>query len=95
MRTADSDASVFAMREPMHVRLEIERQKPIAGHLITADGQQPFTGWLGLISELEAAVAQLPSRRDDALLDSNRRDTSDRSEPLARSRPKTTGKQGA
>lgn len=32
------------------------RDDPIAGRLSTHEGEQPFTGWLGLISALESAI---------------------------------------
>jgi hypothetical protein len=61
------------MREPLRVYVEFDRDgDPIAGTLNAGAGQQPFTGWLGLISGLEKAVgnwhrangqARRPTRR--------------------------------
>jgi hypothetical protein len=45
------------MPEPLRVCVELDPGgDAIAGTLWTGQGQQPFTGWLGLISGLENAI---------------------------------------
>jgi hypothetical protein len=44
--------------ERLHVSLEFEAAcDPIAGTMTVGGAQRPFTGWLGLIAALEAAIA--------------------------------------
>jgi hypothetical protein len=46
------------MSERLHVSVDFEAAgDPIAGTLTVGGAQRPFTGWLGLIAALEAAIA--------------------------------------
>jgi hypothetical protein len=46
-----------AMNERLRIGLEFdEPTDPIAGTLTVGEAQRPFTGWLGLIAALEAAI---------------------------------------
>ena len=57
MRSGDATARLAFVRQPLGVYVEFDTGgEPIAGRLETSEGQQPFTGWLGLISGLERAI---------------------------------------
>jgi hypothetical protein len=46
------------MEERLRIGLEFDQPgDPIAGTLTVGGAQRPFTGWLGLIAALEAAIA--------------------------------------
>ena len=46
------------MAERLRIGLEFDESgDPIAGTLTVGEAQRPFTGWLGLIAALEAAIA--------------------------------------
>jgi hypothetical protein len=55
------------MPEPLHVHVEFDGSAdPIAGTLTAGEKQLAFTGWLGLMAELQNAIGSWNQRAGEA-----------------------------
>jgi hypothetical protein len=53
------------MQEPLRIQLDLDPgEGPIAGRLISDEGEFRFTGWLGLIAGLQGAIGDRGRRSD-------------------------------